>query len=175
MPAADGFVMPVPPEEAAKGSAARTRESTVKTPVPELNVNVESSERRLPVPTNGTRVAVRPVTTRLVLVALPEMVRPPVAVPSPIVEVAYAVSPWLNWVKVEVELPVPWNGYGSPLPEPHADAFAETVPSAPTSRQRVPEPPAEETMRFVDEAVVAEIIVVLAYGMVWSAVKVLAV
>ncbi len=49
-------------------------------------------------------------------------------------------------------------------PVPQADALADTVPSAPTWRQRVPVPAAEETMRFVVEAVVAVIIVVEAYG-----------
>ena len=36
---------------------------------------------------------------------------------------------------------------------PQAPAVAETVPSAATWRQRVLEPPAEETMRLVVEAV----------------------
>jgi hypothetical protein len=40
-----------------------------------------------------------------------------------------------------------------PEPVPHAEAFAETVPSAPTWRQRVPTPPALEITRFVVEAV----------------------
>ena len=40
-----------------------------------------------------------------------------------------------------------------PPPVPHALAFAETVPSAPTCRQRVHEPPTDDTMRFVVDAV----------------------
>jgi hypothetical protein len=36
---------------------------------------------------------------------------------------------------------------------PQAAAVAESVPSAPTWRQRVPVPPADERMRFVVEAV----------------------
>jgi hypothetical protein len=40
-----------------------------------------------------------------------------------------------------------------PAPVPQAAAVAESVPSAPTWRQRVPTPPAEETMRFVVDAV----------------------
>lgn len=37
-------------------------------------------------------------------------------------------------------------------PEPQAEALAEIVPSAPNWAQRVPEPPAEDTIRFVVEA-----------------------
>ena len=51
-----------------------------------------------------------------------------------------------------------------PFAEPHALAVAESVPSLPTCRQRVPTPPADERMRFVDEAVVAVTIVVDANG-----------
>ena len=45
-----------------------------------------------------------------VVVEPPEMVSPPTCVLSPIVEEAYAVSPPLNWVKVEVALPARVNG-----------------------------------------------------------------
>lgn len=66
-----------------------------------------------------------------------------------------ALCPAAGWVKASyVVMPL----------VAHALAFADTVPSAPTWRQRVPVPPADETMRFVDEAVVAEIIVVEANG-----------
>ena len=51
-----------------------------------------------------------------------------------------------------------------PEPVPHAEALAVTVPSAPTWRQRVPVPPADETTRLVVEAVVAVMAVVEAYG-----------
>lgn len=51
-----------------------------------------------------------------------------------------------------------------PLPDPHADAFAETVPSAPTCRHLVPEPPVLEITSAVVEAVVAVSIVVEAKG-----------
>ena len=47
---------------------------------------------------------------------------------------------------------------------PHALPFALTVPSAPTCKHRVPDPPVEETTRFVVEALVAETIVVDANG-----------
>jgi hypothetical protein len=40
-----------------------------------------------------------------------------------------------------------------PEPEPQAAAVAESVPSLPTCRQRVPTPPAEESTRFVVLAV----------------------
>ena len=52
-----------------------------------------------------------PWSTELpVVVALPKIVSPPKPVPLPIVEEAYAVSPPLNWVSVEVALPVTWKG-----------------------------------------------------------------
>ena len=50
-----------------------------------------------------------------VVVAAPEIVRP--VVPLPIVELAYAVIPALNCVSVEVELPVPKNGYAEARPD----------------------------------------------------------
>lgn len=55
------------------------------------------------------------------VVAPPEMVRPVVWPPAPIVELAYAVRPPLNWVRVEVELPVPANGYAN-VEAPNVDA-----------------------------------------------------
>ena len=61
----------------------------------------------LPMPTLPAKYAVP------VVVELPEMVRP--AVPLPMVEDAYAVSPPLNWVRVEVEFPAPANGYAAPM------------------------------------------------------------
>ena len=52
-----------------------------------------------------------PVTTSWpVVVAVPYMVRPPEVLPLPIVEEAIAVMPPVNWVRVEVEFPVPVNG-----------------------------------------------------------------
>lgn len=48
---------------------------------------------------------------KFVVVAPPFTVSPPVCVPSPIVEDAYAVSPPLNCVSVEVALPASGNGY----------------------------------------------------------------
>ena len=50
------------------------------------------------------------VMTLLVEVAVPEIVRPVIGVPLPIVDDEYAVSPALNCVSVEVEFPVPANG-----------------------------------------------------------------
>src|SRR3954465_2535298 len=76
------------------------------------------------------------------------MVRPPVCDPLPIVEDANAVMPPLNCVSVLVALSVRGKGYALE-PLPHALAFAEIVPSAPTCKQRVPAPPAEEMTRFV--------------------------
>jgi hypothetical protein len=45
-----------------------------------------------------------------VVVELPETVKPPVPVPSPIVVEANAVRPPLNCVSVEVPLPICGNG-----------------------------------------------------------------
>ncbi len=53
-----------------------------------------------------------------VVVAPPDMVSPPFWLPLPMVDEAYAVSPPLNCVSVEVELPVPWNGYAAAKPAP---------------------------------------------------------
>ena len=59
----------------------------------------------------STPTPIAPFTKRSpVVVAPPEIVSPPIAVPFPIVELAYAVNPPLNWVSVEVALPVSWNG-----------------------------------------------------------------
>jgi len=68
-----------------------------------------------------------------------------------------------------VALPPATGVNGNPKelpPEPQAEALAETVPSVPTWRQRVPVPPKPETIRLVVEAVVAVIMVVDAYGKV---------
>ena len=67
-----------------------------------------------------------------------------------------ALCPAAGWVKASYAV--------MPLVA-HALAFADTVPSAPTCKQRVPAPPAEDTMRFVELAVVALTMVVLANGM----------
>ena len=83
------------------------------------------------------------------------------------------------WVQIEVEVAevvVPKveatvNPEEPPPPAPHAAAVALKVPSGPTWTQRVPVPPAEESMRLVVEAVVAVIAVVEALLKVWSAVK----
>jgi len=57
-------------------------------------------------------VVALPCTTRLpVVVAPPDIVSPPACAPLPIVDDANAVRPPPNCVSVEVELPVPWNGY----------------------------------------------------------------
>jgi len=53
---------------------------------------------------------VMPVKTRFVVVAVPLTVRPPWVVPLPMVELAKAVRPPLNWVRVEVALPVRAKG-----------------------------------------------------------------
>src|SRR4051812_16785521 len=59
-----------------------------------------------------------------------------------------------------------------PLDEPQPDAVAETVPSVATCKQRVPVPPAEETMRFVVDAFVEVIAVVEANGRIEAEVPV---
>jgi len=59
---------------------------------------------------------------------------------------------------VVAQVPVP------PPPELQPDVAAETVPSAPTCRQRVPVPPVEEMTRLVVEATEAVRAVVEAYG-----------
>jgi len=46
-----------------------------------------------------------------VVVEPPLIVRPPCCVPLPMVLDAKAVRPPLNWVRVEVALPVTLNGY----------------------------------------------------------------
>jgi len=51
-----------------------------------------------------------------------------------------------------------------PVPEPHAEPVADTVPSALAWRQREPVPPSDDTVRFVVEARVAVTLVVEAYG-----------
>ena len=68
---------------------------------------------------------------------------------------------------VEVALPPATGVHGKAkdaLPAPQAEALAVTVPSGPTWRQRVPVPPAEETIRLVVEAVTDVSMVVEAYG-----------
>jgi len=61
---------------------------------------------------------------------------------------------------VVAQVPLP-----PPPPELQADRAADTVPSAPTCRQRVPVPAVEEMMRLVVEAVPDTVkAVVDAYG-----------
>ena len=50
-------------------------------------------------------------TARFVVVAVPETVSPPPAVPLPMVVDAYAVNPPLNCVSVVVAFPANANGY----------------------------------------------------------------
>ena len=51
------------------------------------------------------------------MVAEPEMVRPEIAVPAPMVVEAKDVRPPLNCVRVEVALPVAVNGYAAARPD----------------------------------------------------------
>ena len=92
------------------------------------------------------------VTVSAVVVAR-LVVENPISSPCENVEEAPVKSIW----EVVAEIPAAGCVQASyeerPPPVPHALALAETVPSAPTWRQRVPEPPAEETRRFVVDAV----------------------
>ena len=58
----------------------------------------------VPMPTLDAKYALS------VVVAPPLMVKPPFWFPLPMVDEAYAVNPPLNWVRVEVALPVSANG-----------------------------------------------------------------
>lgn len=84
--------------------------------IPALKVEVAAPLRYIePVPTLSWPCTFRlsvivevpvPVTARSpVVVAPPLIVRPVVCPPAPMVEDANAVSPALNWVRVEVALP----------------------------------------------------------------------
>ena len=88
-------------------------------------------------------------------------------------------SPAWNQIAVEValtltpKLVVGVHANVPPSPVPHADALAETVPEESVWRHRVPEPPAEETMRLVVDAVPLIVsAVVEAYGNTLAAVAV---
>ena len=95
---------------------------------------------------------------RFVVVAL-VVVEKPMESPCEKVELA----PVNNICEVVAEIPAAGWVKGSPLePEPHALALAETLPSLPTWRHLVPDPPAEEITRFVVDALVAERFVVVA-------------
>jgi hypothetical protein len=63
---------------------------------------------------------------------------------SPVVVAERMVEGWVNGSKL-------------PAAAAHEEELALTVPSAPTCRHRVPVPPAEEIIRFVELAVAAEI------------------
>src|SRR3989344_4972831 len=81
-------------------------------------------------PPENVDVAVLNTFRKPVVVAPPLMVRPVACVPAPMVDDAYAVSPPLNCVRVEVALPARPNGY----PEPALHVCVVTTPEASTVR-----------------------------------------
>ena len=86
-------------------------------------------------------------------------------------------TPWVKMLELVAAVVVPnelkpHEKSCAPELTPQAAALAVSVPSAATCTQRVPTPPALERMKFVVEAVVAEIAVVEAYGKVDAIVEV---
>lgn len=88
-----------------------------------------------------------------VVVAPPEIVRPPACVPLPIVEEAVAPIPCVKMVSVDVEFAaevhavVGVKGNDPPAPVPHATPVFETTPAVENVAQPA-EPTADVTVRF---------------------------